>query len=350
MTSKTSFHFLLITLLFCNALNTFAQLQVGAYYFDGWAGHPKQMSTWAIKENAPIHLTDKLCYKYSERKPVWGWRDDDISIMERQIDLAADNGIDFFMFCWYYCDNKGRLNAKNIESHPLNTSIQLFMKAKNKHKMKFAVMLANHPGYEIYGKENWDTAMQYIIDHYINDPQYLKIEGCPVVEFFNSEPAHYHINNLKSLVKKNGYKDLCFFSCGKFFSDADINGWYNIREKSTGFSEERSYETLTKYVEKCWYWKNNSNNVVPIVMAGWDKRPWEAKEQSLYYTKRHYKLFFSHFEQAIKCIESSKPKIPMIMVYAWNEMGEGGYLVPTIGDPNAMYLKQIKKARRKHNL
>ena len=37
-----------------------------------------------------------------QREPVWGWRDDRLEIMERQIDLAADNGIAFFAFCWYW--------------------------------------------------------------------------------------------------------------------------------------------------------------------------------------------------------------------------------------------------------
>jgi hypothetical protein len=32
------------------------------------------------------------------------------------------------------------------------------------------------------------------------------------------------------------------------------------------------------------------------------------------------------------------------LIYAWNELGEGGYLVPTKGDPEASYLKQVKEA------
>jgi hypothetical protein len=31
------------------------------------------------------------------------------------------------------------------------------------------------------------------------------------------------------------------------------------------------------------------------------------------------------------------------LVYAWNELGEGGYLVPTKGDPGAAKLKMIKE-------
>ena len=34
----------------------------------------------------------------------------------------------------------------------------------------------------------------------------------------------------------------------------------------------------------------------------------------------------------------------IVLVYAWNELGEGGYLVPTKADPSAKKLKEIKKA------
>jgi hypothetical protein len=32
----------------------------------------------------------------------------------------------------------------------------------------------------------------------------------------------------------------------------------------------------------------------------------------------------------------------IVMVYAWNEIGEGGYIVPTKGDPEGKYIKAIR--------
>lgn len=34
------------------------------------------------------------------------------------------------------------------------------------------------------------------------------------------------------------------------------------------------------------------------------------------------------------------------MLYAWNEIGEGGYLVPTQGDRDGKYLKALKSVVR----
>ena len=51
---------------------------------------------WA--QEAPTHLTEKLYNDYNERQPIWGWRNDDLAIMERQIDIASQNGITFSCF------------------------------------------------------------------------------------------------------------------------------------------------------------------------------------------------------------------------------------------------------------
>ena len=64
-------------------------VQIGAYYFDGWLGNKSGQEEWALKANAPTGLTYKLMTEYVDREPLWGWRNDDLKIMERQIDLAG---------------------------------------------------------------------------------------------------------------------------------------------------------------------------------------------------------------------------------------------------------------------
>ncbi len=48
---------------------------VGLYYFDGWSGKTDN-----------IHMTKLLATEFADRKPVWGWRDDTVEIMQQQID------------------------------------------------------------------------------------------------------------------------------------------------------------------------------------------------------------------------------------------------------------------------
>src|SRR4051812_33911811 len=63
-------------------------IKMGAYYFDGWTGKT-------------FHISPALD-SFPERKPVWGWVTSTPSAITEQIDLAADAGISFFNFCWYY--------------------------------------------------------------------------------------------------------------------------------------------------------------------------------------------------------------------------------------------------------
>ena len=89
----------------------------------------------------PTHYTRRLATEFADREPLWGWRDDTPEIMRRQIDLAADHGVAFFSFCWYWHDNKGPINIKAIEDDPKHVPMRLFMDAKNNQRMEFCLLV-----------------------------------------------------------------------------------------------------------------------------------------------------------------------------------------------------------------
>lgn len=122
---------LLVLVLSITELNATAKKKIyfGAFYYDGWGGSNKKNSDIS---DAPIALSSKLAKDYSDRKPIWGWRDDSLSIMERQINLASENGVDFFAFDWHWQDNRQTINPLGIRKRAENNGIYLFMKAKNK--------------------------------------------------------------------------------------------------------------------------------------------------------------------------------------------------------------------------
>ena len=321
---------------------------VGAYYFDGWSGSNHVTDeAWAI--NAPTHLTKKLVCEYKGRQPVWGWRDDDLKIMERQIKLASNNGIDFFSFCWYWKNDNGRIDTLKIKNHPAHTSIELFKKAGNKRKMRFSLLIANHVGARIKTEKDWLDAVDFWVRHYFNDPQYLKIDGKPVVTIFVSEEMNCFIPAMRQYVKEHtNFPDLFIISnkYDKPDSHFDMLSWYNIREREPGYSEERDYKALIQYVEKSWAAVDSNFCIAPCVMVNWDRRPWETKTEGLYYTGRIPDLFRKQLEAAFRFVCKRNRHYRLVMIYAWNELGEGGYLVPTIDDEKAVYLKQVKKAKK----
>lgn len=317
---------------------------IGAYYFGGWAGHRAKSEAWDI--NAPTHLTVKLKKEFSEREPVWGWRDDTDEIMEKQINLARDNGIDCIFFDWYWYDTQKSINIKKIKETSLHDCINRFLNAPNNSKLKFAMMVANHKWFEIVGKENWIKAIDYFSEAYFHKDNYLKVDGKPVLAIFRPKAIQPYLEDVRKEAVKLGYPGLYIISIGVSGKGFDAYSWYAISEsmKKTNVDVEKPYQDLTSYVETSWFKFNKGNPTFPLVMAGWDKRPWE--ENVLYYDKKSPKLFYKHISNALEFVKNQKGNTKMVMIYAWNELGEGGYLVPTKGDRHGAYLKKIKKAKR----
>ena len=95
------------------------------WYGPGW-------NEWRLMEAAqPLfagHEQPKLCTwgAFDEADPAW---------MERQIDLAADHGITTFLWDWYWYSGTKFLHRALEEG---------FLKARNRHRLKFFIMWANH--------------------------------------------------------------------------------------------------------------------------------------------------------------------------------------------------------------
>lgn len=348
---KTILRFRLVCLIvFANLCHTFALAQkqnilICTYYFEGWAGHRANSESW--NKNAPTHLTEKLQKQFPGREPIWGWRDDNDDVMKRQINLAHDNGVDCFFFDWYWADSKKEINVKKIEEKPTNDCISRFLKVDDNYKMKFALMIANHSGAEIVGKDNWLKAIDYFSDKYFKKNNYLKVDGKPVIAVFSPKAIYPYLEDVRKEVIKLGYPDIYIISLGYDGKGFDAYSWYNTFEtvKNSPKDIEKPYKDLISFVENKWSNQYPNSLTFPIVMAGWDRRPWQ--EKVLYYSQRSPKLFYSHLSNAADFVMKEESQQKMIFIYAWNEMGEGGYLVPTKDDKKGAYLKKIRKLRKR---
>jgi hypothetical protein len=331
---------------------------IGVYYFDGWAGKNRHADDpnepWA--KNAPTHLTRRFVEEFSDRQPLWGWRDDTQEIMERQIDLAADNGIDFFLFCWYWKDDGSAINPKAIENLSLHTSMNFYLNAKNKKKLKFSLLIANHGGSEILGDENWEEAVRYWAK-YFKDPQYITVDGKPLVVIFSAgdqSVTNDQLTKMQEIAKKEGFKDgLAIAGCGR--NAQGKAGFthvthYNVIPGYAAGSEEHHFDELVKATEAEWK-GTEQQPYIPLLTSGWDKRPWENKDglnqsQGWYYPNSSPEKFKNFLKDAIHWMDDNPTKTTkerIVLIYAWNELGEGGYLIPVKGDPDAAKLKMVKE-------
>ena len=332
---------------------------IGVYYFDGWSGVNSQSANpganWAV--NAPTHLTKRLFESFPEREPLWGWRNDTQEIMERQIDLASDNGVDFFLFCWYWQNNRGYLNESTIRNDSKHKSLALYLTAANKQNLQFCLLIANHAGSEIIGSDNWADAVRHWMP-YFRDPQYTTVDGKPLVVLFGTGDetiTDADIAKMQETAVKEGLKNgLAIAGCGanatvrrKTFTHSTH---YNLTSGYSDGSREQPYQLLIDRAKPQWT-GTVAQPYMPVINSGWDKRPWEGPDgmnqvEGWYFTGDTPELFQGFLRDAIgwmnvNPIRTTRERI--VLIYAWNELGEGGYLVPTKGDTQAAKLKKIKE-------
>lgn len=327
------------------------QLKVGAYYFDGWSGLTDE-----------YHLTSRLKNEFANREPIWGWYDNTDLIMETQIDYAANNGLDYFSFCWYYPEGPNK-------QRPENNALKLFIKAKNTHRMQFSLMVANHKGFLI-GPNDWDVVSNIWIALF-KEKNYLTVDGHPILIFFSGEEllsafgSPYKIRQAFRKLKskaieanikipligvcatpgpENGLDDLSAYKNAGF----DFFTGYNYHEYGVGSEKEQDFNQLQISHQQIWnsFGEKAILPYIPVVTVGWDMRPWEKNEtpQSYYYVNRTPEKVAAFVKSAIDWTEKySKQTLSdrLVLLYAWNENGEGGYITPTKTEGDSM-LRAIK--------
>jgi hypothetical protein len=135
-------------------------------------------------------------------------------LTEKQIDLAADHGIQYFSYCWYWKNNKGPINPEAIENDSKHLPMQMFMKAKNNNRMEFCLLVANHAGAEIVGTEAWKQASDYWIANLFKHPRYLRLEGKPVLMIFLPNGADKEgLSYLQEAARKAGFPGVAVVGC-----------------------------------------------------------------------------------------------------------------------------------------
>ncbi len=137
-------------------------VEITAIYYPG----TEQMSEW-----------DVVAQTCPERKPLLGWFDEgNPEAIDWQIKWAVEHGISSFCVDWYW--NKG---FRRLEHW-----VKGYYKARYRKHLKWYMMYANHnqPGSHSTGDQIAVT--KYWIDNYFKTPEYYKIDGKPVVCYWDA--------------------------------------------------------------------------------------------------------------------------------------------------------------------
>jgi len=324
------------------------------------------------------HYTDRLKSEFAGREPIWGWVENSIGNMEYQIELALEYGLSFFAIDWYY------------QNPDLNGALTKFFRAKNNAELEFCLLVANHDGARIT-YNNWKDACKTFV-RYMSKPNALKVDGKPVIIFydihnvvtdlggpekvkecfdylrdqladqggayimgcevpygtpstgaidFNTE--QFSEKMLKQRLERNeacGFDALTGYNYRRY---SPINGSYELTYDLMTRQHEASWEAIAKYCDTPY---------APCILSGWDCRPYETvwpgnpsgTNRSCYAPDRTKEAFTQHIVNAYEWTKANpEQSCGLGLIYAWDEVTEGGYLIPTKGEGFSM-LEGLKSA------
>jgi len=281
--------------------------------------------------------------------------------MQLEIDQAADAGISYFAFVAY------------AEDDPMSLGLKAYLNAPNRRRVGFALVS------EI---DKWGGRSLYrpVVERFVRlmrETGYQRTpDGRPLFflgfirdddiarRFGGRDGARQAIEELRRLARNAGLPNPYIVLMERQVARAaglardlglDAVSAYAVADNSV---HGGSYRQLSSLVEQWWTDAQASNlPLVPPVMTGWDRRPrilnplsWErgvySDEQMLrYYEPPSQAELQSHLSSAMNIANRYPGAVPArtVIVYAWNEFDEGGWLAPTRGD-NSSRLQAVRAA------
>ena len=326
---------------------------VGAYYFDGWAG-----------ARDGFHFAGLLSGPYSNRMPLYGWSDRSPATMRQQLRWARSYGISFFVFDWYF--------AASASHDPyLNQALLNYESLRNHDSVGSALLYVNTPGRAgqddfVIPRSRWRATIEDWVTRDFLQSDYLRIAGKPVLFILDAFALRDQLGGDRGLDKafalldrtarQHGFPGV--FVVGGVYVEHGFD-WHRLSDlvgaqhydaltqysypaapPAPARAGERSYGQVITSEEQIWdrFARTSGIPYIPDVMAGWDPRPWnERVDGRLFWYRRTPSLFGKFVRDALQWSDRTPGAAvagvrgPLILIEAWNELGEGSYIVPTIG-------------------
>ncbi len=283
--------------------------------------------------------------------------------MDAQINEAADAGLSFFSFCWYFKKNKPLTES--------NTILNLYHNSPNRNRLKHCLLIANHEGNEI-GPADWHKVSAEWIKQF-KTSSYLTVDGKPLLiifevnslikQFGTTAKVKEALNYLRDSARKEGLNGVTIAACVGSYPDValkakacgfDITTAYNLHKAGykNRVSRQIPIDSLINSERMIWDRISAVSKLpyIPVATLNWDPRPW-ADSSNNYNTKPYYVGFssgsvFRSIQSLVRWMrlhQTQTTKEQVALLYAWNEYGEGAWLTPSKNSSDKP-LEGLKKA------
>lgn len=348
---------------------------------DSW--HAPMMGMPAIRYRKPPYATapgvsnDPLIYSDNLQNTA-----------DMQIEMARRCGIDYFAFDYYPTCPGYPLGGQRTIQLPLMDGFQYYLSSSNRSGVKFCLALIgpfmrlSDPETPPWSQSNWAIIQADIVAK-VQHPDYMKVLGGRPLIFLNETPnfiagysggaAFTNIASLKSaILAATGHTPYIATCDGSDTTDGNMTALglhalsaYHV--DATRAAGQYPYSTLTS--DAAAYWAAQlatTRNVIPLAQAGWDYSGHNNSEYSARYGALPFVPFggpahgyntpghrfvrctpeqlATHVQSALAFCAANPAATPAdtVLIYAWDELSEGGWIVPTTDD-GGMNLQNIAR-------
>ncbi len=344
---------------------------VAAYIWPAYTGTeprtsmfwPEGMGEWQSVKNAKKKFEGHSW----PRKPLWGYVDEANSdIMEMEINTALDYGVNVFIYDWYWFDGKPFLEKCLTEG---------FLKAKNRNKMKFYLMWANHDANNLWDirlsdrpenviwkgavdRQEFENIARRVIINFFSQPNYYTIDGEPVFMIYDTNNLLKGLGGEKEVADalewfrqetiKAGFPGLhlqqVVYACTKqsvtgLREETKKDGEQSVK---LGFNSithyqfvhyinmDREYREILKEVRKEWDELEQTYRIpyYPHISVGWDNNPRFSSFRPEIMKGNTPEAFEKGLQMAKEYLEHHPQQVPLVTINSWNEWTETSYLEP----------------------
>jgi len=251
--------------------------------------------------------------------------------VDQEIAYAKAGGIDYFAFLYYW---KG-IRDDGFEHDYMNRARRLYLTSKHKRGINFC--LIGNPKQTESEVREWLDMMQ--------EPNYQKVaDGRPLLylmfwenqkaaDIFGSvEKARSHMDSLRKQIMATGQKNPYFVALtenAKAGANVATDAGLDSISAYTSYGGPDYAGLCAAHVKHWDAMKATGKNVVPNLSAGWGG-PRDNKGDTM---QPKPSELAAHVRSARAWIEANPDaaEARTMLFYAWNEVDEGGWLVPDKG-------------------
>jgi hypothetical protein len=270
----------------------------------------------------------------------------------KEIDVAADHGIDFFIFDWYYGMRPG-------EGPFLQRCLEWgYLRAPNNARVKFCCMWANHRPVD---RRTFDAASDHLIETCLAHPSHYQIDGRPFFSIYEIDTLIKGLGGVEQTrAALDAFRSRVAKRTNKTVHLNVIDHQPRLQKDPAGFLKQFGFDSVTSYVWihmvpvkfptmeyeelKSEYLKYADRAAAmygvpyyPNVTMGWDPTPRMSPGQP--HDNRGYPNMGvvvnntpDKFRQALLDVKERAMKLPpaerIVTINSWNEWTEGSYIEP----------------------